>query len=162
MRAVWIRVLGATALISLVSVGLLFFRAKRDREQLVEQLRLARAEGLPTTWQEYAGQMPPAKPEDNAAPLYRRLEGAIKGIKSKSKGADHFSIEVLLNPSPANRALGNRLLKENAEVLRLAKEAARRPAVGLTAIGRKQSSRCPSSPIQLKVPGDAAINRKRP
>ena len=45
--------------------------AAREGAELQEQLRLANAEGIPTTWQEFAATIKPAKPSENAAPLYQ-------------------------------------------------------------------------------------------
>ncbi|HEY3782662.1 MAG TPA: hypothetical protein VGL56_16380 [Fimbriimonadaceae bacterium] len=45
----------------------------RAEAELKEQLRLARLEGIPTTAAEFAALIKPCRPEDNAAPYYRKL-----------------------------------------------------------------------------------------
>lgn len=48
--------------------------AAEDERLAQIQLKLARAEGIPTTAEEFKATIPVAKPEENAAPFYRQLK----------------------------------------------------------------------------------------
>jgi|GEM_PF-4731312 len=73
------------------------------------QLRLARAEGIPTDWEEFKATIPTAKPSENAAPLYRQA-GACSGARrirmissSKSNTIQAWPIWPMLRPFSAGR-----------------------------------------------------------
>ncbi len=78
--AIWI--LAAALLLTAGGFGAYFFAARRDRDLFEEQLRLARAEGLPTNAAEFAAQIEPANPEENAAPIYRRMSKRVREARS--------------------------------------------------------------------------------
>ncbi len=71
----------------------------RDRADLALELSKARAEGMPTTWAEYAATIQPAKPSENAAPFYRQLKWPKKGLEELSELRAH----LLFSSNPAYR-----------------------------------------------------------
>ncbi|MBI1756048.1 MAG: hypothetical protein HYR64_02960 [Fimbriimonas ginsengisoli] len=83
--------------------------ASKDEVALQEQLRLARAEGLPTNAAEYAAMIPTAAPSENAASLYRRLSWhETFSDMVQSKGA-HRSVGFKLSPKALMRKYSNDL-----------------------------------------------------
>ena len=93
--------LGCTAV--LVVIGLALFgsaklRALREHEELAHELELAHKEGIPVTWEEYAARIPNAKPEENAAPLYKSLSKLrVKGKEDPTQ----LGIDLYQHPGPS-------------------------------------------------------------
>lgn len=106
--------------------GLLVYRkvsASQDEAAFQEQIRLARAEGIPTTAAEFAATMPPAKPEENAAPLYRQMQSL-----PRTKGdASQLEMDLLFRPSPAHLKAAQDYLDQVKERLELVDRAAALP-----------------------------------
>ncbi len=91
---------------------------------LNKELSLARAEGLPTTWQEYAATIKPAKPDENAAGLYRQF-GKLK-VKLTDE-TTKLDATLMLRPSQTVRESVRKVLDQNKPALDLADQAARLP-----------------------------------
>jgi len=72
-RKPWIWAGGVGALIVIGVVSVATYDAHQAEAKFQEQLRLARADGIPTTAAEFAATIPLVKPEDNAAPYYVKL-----------------------------------------------------------------------------------------
>lgn len=85
-----------------------------------EQLRLARQEGLPTTWQEFAATIRTAKPEENAALLYRRLP-------TKPESVSKLNDDFLFRPDSKIRAEVEATLQRRKDELALLDEATQLP-----------------------------------
>ncbi len=77
-RRTWIWVGGGVALVVAIPLCVKVYHGRQEEAAYREQLRFARAEGLPTNAAEFVALIPTAKPSENAAPLYRRLQVAVK------------------------------------------------------------------------------------
>src|SRR5665213_797020 len=97
--------------------------ANREATEYQEQLNLARSEGLPTTAAEFAATIAPAKPEENAAPLYRELPAAFKPL------GDFPTTEAkLLNdPSAKNLAAAKAVIQNAKACFAIIDEATAKP-----------------------------------
>lgn len=106
-----------------VSIPLVWHRVRdaRDAAALDEQLRLARAEGMATTAAEYRAGIPSAKPEENAAPLYRKLPFGKQPNWAKLT----YDVNVLGDDASLRAAKEGIALR--AEDLRLGDQAAKLP-----------------------------------
>ncbi|HVL39373.1 MAG TPA: hypothetical protein VM328_08295 [Fimbriimonadaceae bacterium] len=99
------------------------FRDMRLEAEFQEQIRLARAEGIPTTAAEFAATIKPASREENAAPFYRLLkERRPKGLLGHS---DFLDLLFRPNPQIIQRAKG--IVAANQETIKLLEEASSRP-----------------------------------
>ena len=97
MRGIFfIWAVGVLALILSGSWALHVFVVKRDDDAFREQVRLARAEGLPTTAAEFAATIRPAIESENAAPYYRELAPSIRPLRKIRE----IDIALLRHPSP--------------------------------------------------------------
>lgn len=90
---------------------------------LQEQLRLARSEGIPTSAEEYAATIRPAKPEENAASIYRGF------VKMPRVRTDAMKLEESLLEAPGPKTLGLAIanLKANQGGIDLIDQAVERP-----------------------------------
>ncbi|MEZ0327647.1 MAG: hypothetical protein ACAH95_17250 [Fimbriimonas sp.] len=84
------RFLWLAVVLVVVATPFLFIQARNMRAaaELEEQLRLARAEGIPTNSAEYAALIEPARPEENAARYYRQLKGLYKTANGTKQAID--------------------------------------------------------------------------
>lgn len=116
---VWI----AVGVAVVVSIPFVWHRIRdaRDAAALNEQLKLARAEGMATTAAEYRAGIPSAKPEENAAPLYRKLRGGNQPNWSK------LISDVVLRGDAASLRAAKDALAEREDNLKLAEQAAKFP-----------------------------------
>lgn len=73
----------------------------RVRQEYEAQLRMAREAGIPTSPEEFAATIPRAKPEENAAPLYRKLNKLNALYRNKTSPHD---LEILLVAAHDERA----------------------------------------------------------
>jgi hypothetical protein len=102
-------------------------------DELQEQLRLARAEGIPTTAAEFAKLIKPCLPEENAAPYYRKIEYLSGQIdrQLKTLGWKYYfgdlADNVLFDSSGTNLALAHKLLDANKSTLAIIDEAVAKP-----------------------------------
>ncbi|HLK15748.1 MAG TPA: hypothetical protein VKT78_13175, partial [Fimbriimonadaceae bacterium] len=106
--------------------------ANADAAEFNEQLRLARSEGIPVTAAEYAAQVLPAKPEENAGSLYRRLKfrSIVTPVKFGSKSPpsiDDVYIALQNSPSQQNIESAESILAAAQSQLQLVDQAAKRP-----------------------------------
>ncbi len=85
--------------IVIVKLVLDLMDAPVDKAALQEQLTLARTEGIPTTWREFAATIKPASPSENAAPFYKQLRIYDKNLR------DYTKLEADLTFRPSHRAL---------------------------------------------------------
>lgn len=123
-RRKWLWVL--LGVVVAVGGGLLVYRkvgADQDEAAFQEQMRLARAEGIPTTAAEYAATMPPAKPEENAAPLYRQMQSLLHVRGDSSR----LEADLQFRPSPAHLKAAQAYLDQLKPALELADRAAALP-----------------------------------
>ncbi|HWD40042.1 MAG TPA: hypothetical protein VG944_14430 [Fimbriimonas sp.] len=123
MRKVWLLLCGI--LLAILAIGLVRRKAGADRDQkeFLAQLELARKEGLPTTWQEFAATIPTASPNENAAPYYRQLSAMTKtGVIPKS-----LDDEILFDRTSDHVREAKALLAKEKPVLRLIDDATARP-----------------------------------
>jgi hypothetical protein len=97
--------------------------ASADKADLDHELDVARKEGLPTTWREYAALIKSAKPEENAAPFYRKLIRLSKDKANLSK----LDSDLLLRPSAEHVALATSELAAQSEAIAAIDQAARLP-----------------------------------
>lgn len=67
--------------------------------ELERQLRLARAEGIPTTQKEFEASLPKYKPSENAAKVYGQLPKDDHGLL---KSETQIRKDLLANPTPEN------------------------------------------------------------
>jgi len=97
--------------------------ATREKAALQDQLRLARSEGIPTTWQEFAATIRPAKLSENAAPFYRRLKEGSFNTTDFAK-LEH---EVAFNPSSEHLSSARAFLAQKKDDLDLVDQATKLP-----------------------------------
>lgn len=98
--------------------------AREDAAGLSRQLRLASSEGLATNGSQYAAGIDPAPPNDNAAPLYRQISKLVARFDSTVNAAN---IALIREPTAANLAAAQQVLKTKATILNLADRAALLP-----------------------------------
>lgn len=122
-KKVLLFVLGSAIAVAAVPVVGFYLKARRDEDAFQEQLRLARSEGLPTTAKEFAATIEPAKPEENAAPLYRRLKGKLRD----SSDAYGMSIRFAHRPDAQLMAESKRYLARHQDVIETVEAAAKLP-----------------------------------
>lgn len=130
MSRVWIWALSAVVVLGGAASAIMLVRragAAKDESLFQEQMRRARAEGMPTTAAEYAATIPPAKPEDNAAPLYRKLRQTIRPLSKQSPAVPKADLELTFHPSPEAKKAALALLSSYKAALDLADQAAKKP-----------------------------------
>lgn len=124
-RRFWLG-LGSVLVVGTVSVFIYRgVQARRDAADLEEQLRLARAEGLPVTMAEYVALIPKAIPSENAALLYKTLGKKFKAL-AESKSSDP---DFLLSTRPFSTDLAKvqAYLSGRKDILDVVDEATRLP-----------------------------------
>ena len=122
-RKTFLWVAGSVVLI-VIGVALQYrIRASRDELDLQEQLRLARAEGLPTNAVEFMATIEPASPAENAAPLYRHLKPLLRQIGDTQAITNAF----LRHPTSTNLFTARRLLTKAKPALDIIDQAAALP-----------------------------------
>jgi len=115
--------LGVVGVIILSVFGWTVLAASQDRDQLNHELDLARKEGLPTNWQEFAALVPKAPNGENAAPLYRRMRGYPKD----SADIPQLNVGVLIRKDKAEVEAAKAELQYQRDVVANADLAARFP-----------------------------------
>lgn len=119
--ALWIGVI--IALVFGGPIAYVKLKAAREEAQFQEQLRLAWSEGLPSTSEQFKSFIKPARPEENAAPLYRKLI-KLKRLKNEpNKVCDQF----LFERSPAHSLAARNALTDGAPYLTIIEEAVKLP-----------------------------------
>ena len=108
-RRSWLLFVGVLVFLFAAYLAVSKAAAARDEAAFQEQIRLARAEGIPTTAAEFAATVPTAKPTENAAPLYRKLK-----LLDREK-ADVTEVErtLIFHPTPANVAAAQAILSNH-------------------------------------------------
>lgn len=124
MKRRWLSILFGL-IVAGVAIGLVVTKihSAGDERAFQEQIRLARAEGLPTNWQEYAATIKPAPSAENAAPLYRQLKGKTRTKDDPTKIDDN----LLFHRNDKALASAETFLKQNQAVLEIAEKASRLP-----------------------------------
>lgn len=113
-----------TVVLAAVGVGGCHRGPVSDADALQEQFRLARAEGLPTTWQEYAATIKTAKDDENAAPLYRKLTR----LKFPSSAEINKVVrDLIFRPSAGAAAAAQAILAKYQAELAIVDQAAALP-----------------------------------
>ena len=97
--------------------------ANQDDADYKAQIRLARAEGLPTNAAEFAATIRPAPPAENAARFYRDLRPLIKPIGNFSD----VEIAFLRDPSQQKLRSAQACLRRGENVLKLVDTATKLP-----------------------------------
>jgi len=97
--------------------------AARDEAALQEQFRLARADGIPTSYEEFTRTIKPAKPSENAAPVYVQLNRA-KHPLSLPAGIEN---DLLMRPTSAHTKDAKDYLRSQGGDLALIDKAAALP-----------------------------------
>lgn len=100
-------------------------RARQEADAYLEQLRLARDEGLPATASEYAAFIAPAADAENAAPYYRRLQTAAAIPADVDLG--ELDRTLCFHPSPETAAEARARLAKFRARLDLVDAASQRP-----------------------------------
>lgn len=121
MKHRWI--LGVGLAIVIVPSGWIALNRVRAKAALEEQYRLARSEGIPTTAAEYAATLPPAKPEENAGPIYREM----KSLPGARTDAQKLELRLFQAPGPATIQAAEAHLKSTQEQLALLDRAVALP-----------------------------------
>lgn len=111
----------------LAVVGLTYggwkLRQSRSSGNFENELRLARAEGLPTHPAEFAAQIRPATPDENAAPIYRALSSQLRYSPELGELLDR----VTFSKDEEGLAAARRLLSEKAGALEAIDRAVQKP-----------------------------------
>jgi len=130
----WLWVVGGVLVVAALAVfAFVKFNAAADEAAFLEQLRLARAEGLPTSAAELAATIPTAMPEENAAPFYRRLNAISDQrpnlpIRQAMRLAAWYGLaEVLTRPDARSLADAQAILDYRREELEAIDNAVRLP-----------------------------------
>jgi hypothetical protein len=104
-RRIWILVTLAVAVVLGAILIPKKLSADRDEAAFQAQLRLARAEGIPTNWREFAATIPTATPSENAAALYRALKPHHKDLRSgNKKDTGTVDVQLIFHPSVTSEA----------------------------------------------------------
>ncbi len=111
--------IGALVLAIGIPVAVTKYHAWQDEAAYQEQLRLARQEGLPTNAAEYAAIIRPAEPAENAALIYRRLAGTMRGYPDFSK----LDLALTFHATPQTRSEAKQALVKYKSALDLADQA---------------------------------------
>lgn len=122
-RKVGLWVVGIGVLLSGVVVLLCLRVAARDRRDLQEQLRLAKADGLPTDAAEFAATIKPAAPAENAASLYRSLARFRESVDYPRS----IQEELFTHPCPTSLAAAIGRIERDKEFLSVVDKAAAKP-----------------------------------
>lgn len=112
--------LGALAIIAILYV--VFGLQSPGERQLLDQLALAKREGIPTTFAEYRSSLPAIDDADNAAPIYAKLEPRLQNLSID----ESLGIDILRSPTEANLAKRDRVLSDNRAALTLIDEVVRK------------------------------------
>lgn len=94
--------------------------------ELDRQLALARKAGLPTTWQELKATIPPAKPQDNAAPLYAQVMHAYRSKTSSHPNFDVLNRALLWNDDKSNLLAAQRAVDSQSRNYQILESATSR------------------------------------
>jgi len=97
--------------------------AIRERTDLASQLRLARADGLPTSIDELTPSLPSPRDDENAALIYRQIQSS-SGTSAKVAEAER---ELLFQPSATHTRQADELLMKNRDTLNLVDRASALP-----------------------------------
>ncbi len=122
-RRTWLWLGVGFALVVATPWAVISYRSRLEAAEYREQLRLARAEGLPTTAEEYIAYVPTAKPEENAAPIYRKLRALTVGSEEVSK----LDASLTFHPTMQDEAAARATLERLKPWLGLADQATRLP-----------------------------------
>ncbi len=101
--------------------------ATEDERLAQVQLKLAHAEGLPTTAAEFTATIPAAPPLENAAPLYRKLHAAMPSDKKSDTAMSRLLTSLPFDPSPQAKTRAEEILGKYKPVLDLTDQAAALP-----------------------------------
>jgi hypothetical protein len=141
--------------------------ASQDEAAFQEQLRLARAEGLPTTAAEYAALVPKASPEENAAPLYREMGRIANGPIGSKTDVAVVNRELIFHPGAPAVAAAESLIKLHRRQIELAADAAKLPKCWFdrdwrlgAAVLFPEYAQMKSAAKLLAVRGSLAANRR--
>ncbi|MDR3687972.1 MAG: hypothetical protein P4L46_01245 [Fimbriimonas sp.] len=123
MKRIWI--FGLACLGVAIIVGVLWMQraSSSDRADLERELAIASKEGLPVTWQEYASTIKPAKPTENAAPIYRKIGPLVNSKIDLST----VLADVNLRPSASTRKVVESTLRTEHRTVDLIDQAAAKP-----------------------------------
>jgi hypothetical protein len=116
---VWLWPVGIVAVLAVTVLIAERIGKKREDDALREQLRLARQEGIPTTAVEFAAQIKPVPPEQNAAQFYREL-GKLKDDLRKDL-ADPYPVQ------DASLARDKKFVAGAGKLYNLVDQATKRP-----------------------------------
>lgn len=111
------------AVLFTIPIAVTAYHARQEEDAYREQLRLARAEGIPVTAAEYAAHIPRVPDSLNAAPFYRQL-------KSDVRGASHLGELCELaacRPTPETIDAAMAALAGHKRGVELAEQASSRP-----------------------------------
>lgn len=122
-RRIWL-LIGLGVPVSLLIAFFVVRKANADRDEAAfqAQLRLAREEGLSTTWQEFAATIPTAAPSENAAPLYRTLR-QIKRNRTDKRDLNAIDLQLIFHPGATTRSDAATLLAAYRDELGVADKA---------------------------------------
>lgn len=110
----------AIALVAVAVSGLGWWRRVIPDRELDKELRLARAEGIPTSAAEFAATIPRAENHENAAPYYRKLLG-LRRVGLDVGLAD--IADAVFGASPGSVARARAALSRNRQKLELVDQA---------------------------------------
>jgi hypothetical protein len=120
-RGPW--VLGISAILLVIPVCILIFKLFESSDDLDEQLRLARADGIPTNAAEFSALIQKAEPSVNAASHYRNFASyRIRNDESHALASD-----LPFDSSAANMAKAESHLTKSKKALAIADEAVKLP-----------------------------------
>jgi len=94
-----------------------------DQAAFVEQLTLAKTEGIPTTWQAFAATVRTAKPQENAAKFYQKLSLEKMGYSEFSR----LEADLTFRPTPEHVAAALKLLGQKKAAIALVEQAIKFP-----------------------------------
>lgn len=121
-KRVWLWVGLVVALALATPFAVTAYKASRERAEYEEQLRLARAEGIPTTAEEYAALIPSAKDTENAAPIYRRIK-----VGRGAPDLTSLAREAAVRPNAQTIAKARALVNRSRGEIALAEQATALP-----------------------------------
>ncbi|MCO5295533.1 MAG: hypothetical protein M9921_01615, partial [Fimbriimonadaceae bacterium] len=127
-RNTWIGMGALAALVVGTPLIVRSIHARQEESEYREQLRLARAEGLPTTSAEFAATVRPALPAENAALLYRRLRKAgVDPSDTIRVDPDEADRNLRFHSNAGTLAEAKQLLASHSETLELVDRAVKLP-----------------------------------
>ncbi|HTQ08588.1 MAG TPA: hypothetical protein VMI31_00810 [Fimbriimonadaceae bacterium] len=119
-KRIWLAIGVLVVVAALVEFIVTKIHANQDAAALAEQLRLARAEGLPTTGQEFAASIQTAAPAENAGPLYKGLQAMFRTAEETPTGKldpVQLQLDVLFHPSPKSLTRARTFLADRKKIL---------------------------------------------